>query len=71
MNKKIFARVILASLILVGICPFLYKVFIEPFIELGTKYGVLGVLAWLSSLIVFGLIIWIVYKIVTWCLKNI
>jgi hypothetical protein len=68
--KKIISRVILGAFMLWAICALLWKLIIQPCIELYAKQGWLGVGAWFVVLAIIGCVIYVIIEIVGWAIDN-
>jgi len=70
MIKKIIARVILVLLFVSSIGALLWKLIIQPCIELYSKHGILGVGAWFLALVIIISITYCFLKFIDWCIDN-
>ena len=68
--KKIISRMILGAFMLWAICALIWKLIIQPCIELYAKHGWLGVGAWFIALAIIGCVIYVIIQIVGWAIDN-
>lgn len=68
--KKILSRIIIGSIMLWSIYTLIFKIFIQPCLELHAKYGLVGIYAWLIVLAITGCVLYVIIKIILWSIDN-
>lgn len=68
--KKIFARIILGSFLTLIFGYAFWDIVISLCIDLGKKYGFIGVVSWLLTLGVIACVIYVTLRIIFWAVDN-
>ena len=68
--KKLSARIILGvgAIALLGIL--IYRLIIQPCVELCEKHGLLGIGAWFIVLAIVGCVLYCLIEIIGWAIDN-
>ena len=68
--KKIISRIILGFIIIWTISLLLWKIIIEPCIELYEKHGIKGIVVCFIALTIISFISYVLIKIIAWSIDN-
>ena len=68
--NKVIARILLGSLVLGLVCLFVWRLFIQPSIELYKSDGLMGIGLWILVLLIITAIIYSLIKLVGWAIDN-